>query len=96
MDISMLTIEDFNAIPDGKVFLRGELPDSRLGLHMAGSGQQLRFVAKKGYGNDWAVYCHFSNKDWEYIEQHGDKVSIKYNILRALPCTEEVFKLYRY
>lgn len=90
-----MTIEDFEKIPDGQVFETGVLPDSLDGINMTSSGAELRWVAKKGYGHDWAIYCHLAENSVSWIKQHGDKVQDERNIKRCIPCTDEVFKLYR-
>lgn len=52
-----LTMEQFNKIPDGEIFAKGELPDNGNGINMTGTGRNLKWLAKKGFGNDWAIYC---------------------------------------
>jgi hypothetical protein len=94
-DRNMITLEYFETIPAGQVFDSGIMADSAEGLHMQGTGRLLRWLAKKGYGNDWAIYCFWEFASLEYIETHGQKVTTEVNIRRVLPCTDEVFKLYR-
>lgn len=91
-----LTIIKFNAIPPGKVFATGVLDNSPEGIFMTNDGGKLRWVAKKGYGYDWAVYCHWDFHSEEYVENHGDKVCSSSNILKCVPCDKEVLELYRY
>lgn len=93
-----LTIDQFNSFLPGRVFATGTLPNSPEGLFMTNSDQnrELRWVAKKGYGNDWAVYCYWSNEEIEWIANHGDKVCSEDNIKKCVPCEDEVFKRYRY
>jgi hypothetical protein len=92
----MLTFEKFSEIPDGLVFDKGIMVDSPEGLHMARTGRMLKWVAVKGYDNDWCVYTHFAENDWEFIESNGDKVGGTDNILKVVPCDEDVLKRYRY
>lgn len=92
----MLTIEKFNEVPNGAIIAMGISPNSEDGTFMTNSGGELRWVAKKGYGNDWAVYCYWSHASIEYVMQHGDKVTSESNIKKCVPCTDEVFNLYRY
>lgn len=91
-----MTIEVFNKIVSGTVFATGVLPNSPEGLYMTNSGGELRWIAKKGYGDDWAIYCHWSYNDEEWIKEHGDKVISETHIKRCVPCDDEVFKKYRY
>lgn len=58
-----LTMEQFNKIPDGEIFAKGELPDNETGINMTTSGRMLRWLAKKGFGNDWAIYCFWAKRD---------------------------------
>ena len=92
----MMTIEVFNKIVSGTVFATGVLPNSPEGLYMTNSGGELRWIAKKGYGDDWAIYCHWSYNDEEWIKEHADKVISETHIKRCVPCDDEVFKKYRY
>ncbi|MDD5649054.1 MAG: hypothetical protein PHF86_01365 [Candidatus Nanoarchaeia archaeon] len=92
----MMTIETFNKIVPGDVFASGIMPNSPEGLYMTNSGGELRWIAKKGYGDDWAIYCHWSYNDEEWIKEHGDKVTSETHIKRCVPCDTEVFKKYRY
>jgi hypothetical protein len=94
----MLTIEGFNQINAGSIIAKGSIQNSPLGIFMTNErqGNLLKWVAVKGYGNDWTIYCHWDEYSWEYVEQSGDKVSDPKNVQRCLPCTEEVMKLYRF
>ena len=94
--MEMLTTEKFNEIPLGEIFATGILPNSPDGIFMTRDGGSLRWVAKKGHGYDWAIYCHWSHKSPEWIRDYGDKVTTEEYIKRCVPCTDEVFNLYRY
>jgi len=94
--MEVLTKEQFDLLPAGKVFASGVLPNSPEGLFMTDSGGELRWVAKKGHGDDWAIYCHWSSYTVEYITKYGDKVVTRKNILKCIDCDQEVFKAYRY
>jgi len=56
----------------------------------------LRWVAVRGGIADWAIYCHFSDKNWDWIRDSGDKVTMENHIRKLVPCTDEAFKRYRY
>ena len=92
----MLAFNEFNDIPAGEIISTGILPNSSDGLFMTNNGGELRWVAIKGYASDWTIYCHWSYNDVNWIRQHGDKVTNEVNIKRCVPCSEEVFKTYRY
>lgn len=94
-----LTKAQFDLIPRGEIFASGVLPNSPDGLNMisASQGKELLWVAVKGWGNDWAIYCHWlENHDVEFVKEQGDKVTMESNIKRCIECDDEVFKLYRY
>lgn len=59
-------------------------------------GGELRWVAVKGYANDWTIYCHWSYNNEKWIEKHGDKVCNERNIKKCITCNDDVFKRYRF
>lgn len=92
----MLTINEFNDIPAGRIISTGVLPNSPDGLFMTNNGGELRWVAVKGHADDWTIYCHWSYNSIEWIRQSGDKVITEVHIKRCVPCDDQVFKSYRY
>lgn len=90
-----MTEKEFQQIPDGTIFATGTIPNSPEGIFMTRNGGELRWIAKKGYGNDWTIYCHWSSSSVEYIEEQGDKVFNNTNILKCLPEAEPILHLYR-
>ena len=92
----MLTLKQFNQIEPGKTLAFGTLPNSPEGLFMTSTGGELKWVAKKGWANDWTIYCHWSDKSLEWIEQHGDKVHTEIHIRRCVPCEDAVLNTYRF
>jgi hypothetical protein len=65
---SRLTMKEFKRFDDGEVFAKGECVDGPDGANMTGSGKKLRWLAKKGHGNDWCVYLHWETSSWDFIE----------------------------
>ena len=92
----MITIKEFIDLEPGKMFDTGILPNSPEGIFMTRDGGTLRWVAVKGYGNDWAVYCHWERNSVEYVKQSGDKLHFENNIKKCVSCDDEMFKLYRF
>lgn len=90
----MLTLEEFNSIKSGEIFREGEVQDSPSGLNMTGSGKALKYVAVKGYANDFAVYVHWSSYSTQYIRERGDKVS-QGLVTKCFDVEPEVLELYR-
>ena len=92
----MLTLEQFNNIKSGTTFDTGLLIDSPEGIHMTGSKQMLRWVAVKGWADDWCIYAHLSHHDEEFVKLSGDKVIGDEGIRMAVPCDDNVLNRYRY
>lgn len=92
-----MTIKEFDEIPFGEVFATGLLRNSPHELYMTDSklGEMLRWVAKKGYGYDWAIYCHWDFHSVDWVTRQGDKVMGEKHIKLCVPCDDEVFKRYR-
>jgi uncharacterized protein with PIN domain len=92
----MFTKERFDKLPYGQVFATGVLANSPDGIFMTRDGGELRWVAKKGWGNDWAIYCHWADKTVEWVTEHGDKVYTEEYIKRCVQCDDELFNMYRF
>lgn len=92
----MLTKKEFDKLASGEVFATGIQPNSPEGIFMTRGGGNLRWVAVKGYGNDWTIYCHWESNSVEYIKQSGDKLFNEKHIELCVPCDKEVLNLYRY
>ena len=94
--MELLTKQKFDKLPIGQIFATGVLPNSPEGIFMTRDGGELRWVAKKGWGHDWAIYCHWSDKTPEWVRDYGDKVYTEEYIKKCVPCTDEVFQIYRF
>ena len=92
----MITKEEFDKLAKGEVFATGVQPNSPEGLFMTRSGGNLRWVAVKGYADDWCIYCHWEDSSVEYIKQSGDKLHNPQHIKMCVPCDKIVFNSYRY
>ena len=92
-----MTFEEFKNVPNGIVFMTGVLPNSEDGLFMTNYryGDNLRWVAIKGWASDWCVYCHWKDRSVDWISRNGDKVISKENILKCIDADEEMMKHYR-
>ena len=91
----MLTLEYLKAMAPHQIIGSGLAMDKIDGLYLAGTGNELRWVAVRGDIHDWAIYAHLSIYTVEWIMKHGDKVCQKENIKKLVPCTDEAFALYR-
>lgn len=92
----MITKEEFDKLTPGEIFATGVQPNSPEGIFMTRDGGNLRWVATKGYGNDWAIYCHWDYNSIEYIKESGDKLQNPDHIKLCVPCEEDVLKKYRF
>jgi hypothetical protein len=91
-----MTYDDFTQLRPGEPFAQGELVDSPAGINMTGSDQLLRWIAVKGWANDWCVYAHFAYNSWGFIQSSGDKVHGADHILKCVPCDDAMLARYRY
>lgn len=92
----ILTLQMLKEMEPNKIFRTGTSNDSPEGLFMANTNRQLKWVAVRGGIYDWAIYCHFADKDIEWIKQYGDKVYNEDHIKKLVPCDEEAFEMYRF
>ena len=56
----------------------------------------IRWIAKVGSANDWAIYYHKPDMTDAFIKAHGIKVKDEANIRKLVPCTDEALKKYRH
>lgn len=92
---SILTPEIFDAIKDGCIFMTGTTTNDNKGCNMSNTGEPLRWIAKKGHGDDWAIYIHKEMYPIEWIAKHGDKVMDKRNIKKLVLAHEYIYAKYR-
>ena len=92
-----LTFDEFKKLEHGKVFATGILPNSSEGILVTNNGGKLRWVAVKEGIEDWAVYFYWAkDSSIDFVKNHGNKVTTEEYIRRCVPCSNEVFDLYRY
>lgn len=93
-----LTIEQLNEMPSHTIIATGITKNSPGGIYMTDSNKDhfMRWVAKRGEINDWAIYIHWANHDEKFVMELGDKVRDEKNIKKLVPCTDEAFEKYRY
>lgn len=82
----------------GKVILTGLARNEPGGLYMTSSNlsRELLWIVKVGWVGDWAMYCHWSNHDIDFIKEEGDKVATRENVSRMIEISDEVWKRYRF
>lgn len=55
----------------------------------------IRWVAVKGWGDDWAIYYHKAIYEIVLVREQGDKINEANLIQNLVPCTQEVLDKYR-
>ena len=78
------------------IISKGFTTDSDDGIHIDGTKQKLKWIAKKGAVNDWSIYCHSAKLPDIEILKNGFKVRHPDEIQKLLPCTKDVLTRYRY
>ena len=96
--ITMLTLKKLQDMESHAIIDKGEAVNSPEGIFMTDSdiGRAMRWVAKRGNIDDWAIYIHWAQHDYDYIKNHGIKVTGAKDIKKLVPCDDEAFKRYRY
>lgn len=93
----LITKSRFDIIPAGQVFKT--VVTSCQDFHFDNNDSintTLMFVCKKGYNNDWVIYCQ--RPDWgvNWIASNGDKLQRDSSIQALAGVDDEVMKLYRH
>jgi len=92
----MLTLKMLKDMPPGTTFATGVVMDNPEGLNMCNTGMELRWVAVRGGIHDWAIYCHYADRNIEAVRRSGNKVCREGYIRMLVPCDDEAFAMYRY
>jgi len=92
----ILTLKELKDMKPDTIFAEGTIEDSPEGIHMVGSGLELRWVAVRGQIWDWTIYTYAKESTPEWVRDHGDKVIMEEYIRKLVPCDDEAFKMYRY
>jgi hypothetical protein len=94
----MYTLKQLQELPPHSIIDSGEVINSPEGVFMTDSdiGRTMRWVAKRGLVDDWAIYIHWSEHDIDYIKRQGTKITTPRFIEKLVPCDEEMLKRYRY
>jgi hypothetical protein len=85
----MMTLENLKELPEHSVFATGISFDDRL------FREPVRWVAKRGYIHDWAIYYGDQAKSVEEITKWGSKLYSRNIIKDLVVCDEEMMKMYR-
>lgn len=92
-----LTLDMFVRIPYGEIFATGYVCEPRLARsEKTGIAPLLRWVAVKGFTEDWAIYYGYSFFPINKVEAAGEKIQSKDIIQNLVPCDDETLAAYRY
>ena len=96
----ILDWEKFIEIEPGALIAGGIALNAPDQLYMTSDrvGEELIWVAIKGFADDWAIYTYWKEEgvDQDYVKSNGDKVASEQHIKFLVKCTEEVYKAYRW
>lgn len=95
----MLTLKDLKEMEKETIFAQGEIIDSPEGINLANTGKTIKWVACRGWIEDWAIYAdnpYTPQSSFEEVARMGDKVSLEVHIKKLVPCDDEAFAMYRY
>jgi len=84
-----LDLEAFARADNDSVLATGVVTEPML------NERAVRWIAVKGWGDDWAIYYHFEDRSISYIREQGDKLTSENIIQNLVPCTTEVLNKYR-
>lgn len=88
----------FKELPFGAVFAMGVTVNSPTELYMTDQdvGRLMKWVAKKGRIDDWAIYVQWDDWSYEEVLSNGDKLTNKTYITSLVPCDDEMMEHYRF
>jgi hypothetical protein len=92
----MLTIERLKELPASEIFASGVVLDGTSDFNITGKPIRLRWVAKRGYIDDWAIYVGPEKWEPRRIAEYGNKVHFEKNIRYLVHCTDDAFRRYRH
>jgi hypothetical protein len=94
-----VTKDYLKGLKPSTIFAQGLIPNCpETGIYMTDyrRGDMLRWVAVRGFIEDWTIYCDFEEKNIEAVRKYGNKVVNPDNIRKLVQCDDEAFKLYRF
>lgn len=89
--MSELKLKELEEMTPHTIFKRGVIQNPEIY-----EGKPIRWLAKKGTVTDWVIYYHDAEHDESYVKAHGYKLVERPQIENLVPCTDEVYKKYRY
>lgn len=90
-----MTLEEFTSLKPG-IFEVGLISNTSEGVYLTDNreGDLLKWVAVKGYNDDWCIYADWVEKDIDLIRKSGQKIFGEENILKLIS-NKELLTKYR-
>jgi len=85
----MITLDELRDMESHTVFATGISNDERI------FSQPVRWVAKRGYIHDWAIYYDKEEKSVEDVMRWGNKLYSRNIVKDLVECDEAMMKMYR-
>ena len=84
------------SIPSHQIFATGKARDTELRIGISHTGKPWKWIAVKGGGADWAIYCSPDYRTDERIHGLGEKVHDKDVIKLLVKCDDSALEIYRH
>ena len=85
----MITLEHLKEMEPHVIFASGISHDERIFT------EPVRWIAKRGYIHDWAIYYDRQEKSIEDVTRWGNKLYSRNIIKDLVVCDDEMMKMYR-
>lgn len=91
-----LTLEMLNRGKPFEILCKGEIEDSVSGFHLNRTGKIIKWVAIRGFVNDWCIYTEscYKNMTYQEICTNGDKI-LSSTAKKVINADKEVWGRYR-
>jgi len=87
--VTFYDAETFDQVEPNQVMGQGE------GMYPELHNERVKWIAIKGYGNDWAMYYHLASHTYDHVKQEGQKAFTENVVRHLVPCSDEVWAKYR-
>lgn len=92
----MFTLKQLTNLKPHIVFSSGIFINKRDTFALGNENALIRWIAKRGMINDWAIYYHLEIHSDKWILEHGFKLHEPTHIRNLVPCDEPMFLKYRH
>ncbi len=104
----LLTLEHLKTMSPKTIIAQGVIKNNPEGFFVTRENldRDIRWIAQRGNFHDWTIYYGWDKSiendpegvpiGFDMILSNGDKMYNKDIIRRCVPCTDEVFQMYRF